>query len=238
MTGRARALAAIEGRHGGDTSLRVDRRTVQQEIVDRLRQAILSGRFQPGDRLVEVDLCAALGVSRPSLREALRSLHAERLVELIPNRGPQIPVLSWEEAEQIYQVRSLLEGEAAALCARNVDAAGVEALERALDDFRLAVEADDAARRVEATSAFYTLMLRFSGNRVIDDLLTGLLARINQLRARSMSRHGRSKQSYREMSAILAAIRKHDAEAARRAAQRHVARAHDAAAKVFGESTP
>src|SRR5512138_1076944 len=95
--------------------LEVFPRTVRQEAVEKLRAAILAGRFQPGDRLVEADLCKVLGVSRPSLREALRSLEAERLIAIVPNRGPQIPIVSWTEAEEIYHVRALLEGEAAAL---------------------------------------------------------------------------------------------------------------------------
>ncbi len=73
-----------------DMDLRISPRTVQQETVDKLRLAILSGMFQPGNRLVESQLCIQLGISRPSLREALRSLAAERLIEIVPNRGPSI----------------------------------------------------------------------------------------------------------------------------------------------------
>ena len=82
--------------------LRVSPRTVQQETVEKLRVAILAGMFQPGARLVEAELCKMLGISRPSVREALRSLEAQRLVAIVPNRGPQIPIITWEEAEQIY----------------------------------------------------------------------------------------------------------------------------------------
>lgn len=229
-SGERRRLGALGG------ALKVDPRTVQQEIVEKLREAILSGLFQPGDRLVEADLCASLGVSRPSLREALRSLHAERLVELVPNRGPQIPVLSWEDAQQIYSVRAMLEGEAAALCARYADAGCLEAMAAALDDFRAAVIAENPRARVEATSRFYTLLLRQAGNKVIEEIISGLLARINVLRARSMSRQGRARQSLVEMSAIMDAVRAGDPEAARRAAQHHVEEARAAASEAFAQS--
>src|SRR5688500_13786589 len=112
--------------------LRVSVQSVQQQAVERLRAAILAGVFKPGDRLVEADLCARLGVSRPSVREALRSLEAEGLVNIVPNRGPQIPVLTWQQAEEIYQVRALLEGEAAALCARRGAREHVESMRVAL----------------------------------------------------------------------------------------------------------
>ena len=86
-------------------NLRISPKTVQQQIVEKLRGAIIEGVFKPGDRLIEADLCEMLGVSRPSIREALRSLEAERLIDIIPNRGPQIPILTWEQATEIYQVR-------------------------------------------------------------------------------------------------------------------------------------
>ena len=97
--------------------LRVLPKTVQQITVEKLRGAILSGMFKPGERLLEAQLCEMLGVSRPSVREALRSLEAERLVTLVPNKGPHIPIVTWEQATEIYQVRALLESEAAARAA-------------------------------------------------------------------------------------------------------------------------
>ncbi len=84
--------------------LRVRPNTVQNQTVEKLREAILAGVFKPGDRLVEAQLCSMLGVSRPSVREALRSLAAERLVAFVPNRGTQIPLLPWSEARDIYHV--------------------------------------------------------------------------------------------------------------------------------------
>ncbi len=71
--------------------LKVLTQTVQGQAVRNLREAITSGMFQPGDRLVEAEMCARLGISRPSLREALRSLEAERLIVIVPNKGPPHP---------------------------------------------------------------------------------------------------------------------------------------------------
>ena len=215
--------------------LRIAVKSVQQHAVEKLRGAILDGFFKPGDRLVETDLCARLGISRPSLREALRSLESEGLIELIPNRGPQVPVLTWTKAEEIYRVRALLEGEAAALCAKRANPEQIEGMRRALADFEQAVRKEDSARRLSATAEFYRIMQQAAGNTLVDELLRRLLARINMLRAQSMSRAGRAAFSAKEMRAIFQAISKGDSRAARKAAETHVKNASQAA-RVMVES--
>lgn len=215
------------------SDLRILPRTVQQLTVEKLRAAILDGMFKPGERLIEVDLCEMLGVSRPSVREALRSLEAERLVSIIPNRGPQIPVLTWLNASEIYRVRMLMEGEAAALCARNATPADHKKMAVALAAFSKAAKTDDAAGRLASTGAFYDEIMRLCGNSIIHEIVSGLYARITFLRGRSMSLPGRGEKSLEEMKAILAAIEAGDAEAARAAAIHHVQQAHDAARTVY-----
>ena len=86
---------------------------LRREIETRLRTAIVAGRFKPGDRLIEREMCELLGVSRASLREALRQLEAEELVKIVPHRGPVVSEVTVEEAEQLYDVRAMLEGLAA-----------------------------------------------------------------------------------------------------------------------------
>jgi DNA-binding GntR family transcriptional regulator len=213
--------------------LRVNRKTVQQEVVEKLKEAILIGVFRPGDRLVEANLCASLGVSRQSLREGLRSLQAEHLVEIVPNRGPQIPVLSWEAAEEIYDVRELLEGEAAARCASLVAEDDLRSLSERLELFRKAVREKAQLDQVRYTAEFYAIILRCCGNKTIEQIINGLFARINFLRARSMSLPGRTKNSLDEMAAIFTAIKAHDGKAARKAAQLHVSNAKEAARKAM-----
>ena len=217
--------------------LRVSRRSVQQEAVDKLRDAILAGMFQPGNRLTEAKLCTLLGVSRPLLREALRSLQAEHLIEIVPNRGPQIPVLSWREAEEIYEVRALLEGEAAARCAATIKENGLAAVAEQLEAFRQAVADDDLSEQLVAAAEFYAVILRNCGNKVIEQLHGSLVARISFLRTRSMSLSGRANKGYEEMNAIFEAIRQHDPKQARKLAQAHVTNAREAAKLAFVEDS-
>ena len=90
--------------------------TLRALAVDRLRGAIIAGRFAGGARLVERTLCDQLGVSRSVVREVIRTLEAEGLVETARS-GPIVARLDWAQAAQIYAIRRLLEAEAAAACA-------------------------------------------------------------------------------------------------------------------------
>jgi DNA-binding GntR family transcriptional regulator len=215
--------------------LTVARTTIQSQVVTKLREAIFAGVFAPGEKLSEPSLCRSLGVSRTSIREALRSLAADKLVTIIPNRGPSVTEISWEEAEAIYQVRTLLEGEAMALLARRVQPADLQEIAAALADFEAAARRGDAVGRITSTARFYDVILGRCGNPILAEVLQGLLARINLLRAHSMSGEGRSRGSFREMRAMLAALEAGDPEAARAAAVDHVIAARAAAYRVFCE---
>lgn len=214
----------------------ISAKTVQSLAVTKIREAILSGIFAPGQRIREAELCQRLGVSRTSVREALRSLEAERLVTIIPNKGPVITELTWEEAEQIYNVRSLLEGEAAALMAQRKNPAALARMREALVKFDAAVSMDSLPDQVASTGDFYKTILEGCGNLIIAQIIEGLLARINMLRSKSMSMSGRSRFSAMEMWRIFEAINGGDAEEARRAAREHVESAK-ASAKSFIEKS-
>lgn len=94
--------------------------TLRDIVQERMREAIIAGQFAPGERLVERPLCDQLGVSRTVVRETIRYLEAEGLVEILPGKGPIVAQLSWEDARQIYDIRQMLETAAATACARNM----------------------------------------------------------------------------------------------------------------------
>ena len=213
--------------------LRIAPQTVHVQTAGKLRNAIMTGYFKPGERLVEAKLCELMQVSRASVREALRRLEAERLVTIVPNRGPSVAEITWSEAEQIYQVRAILEGEAAAMLATRATPADVKQMRKSLAAFAEAAAEDDPIGRLSATGQFYDVLLAGCGNEIIREILEGLNARINFLRARSMSRPERARYSLAEMRRILAAIQKGDQQAARKAAVEHVTAACGAAQRAF-----
>src|SRR5438445_7587472 len=108
------------------STLRIDDvPTVRSMVTQKLREAIMSGTLKPGQRLIERELCEMTGVSRPSIREALRALEADGLVNTVPHRGPVVSTIILEEAKQHYAARVVLEGIAGHECARKYDQSGV-----------------------------------------------------------------------------------------------------------------
>lgn len=219
-------------------NLKITPKTVQSLTVKKIRDAILTGYFMPGQRLTEAALCQSMNISRTSVRESLRRLEGERLIVIVPNKGPSVAEISWREADEIYQVRGLLEAEAAALFAQRATPLEIKKMRAALDGYAKAMKNFDTIGRINTTSIFYDVLQKGCGNKVIGETLEGLMARINLLRSRSMSRPGRSQRSLAEMHDILSAIAAHDTAEARRATKRHIDAAAAAAKEAFDLAAP
>lgn len=202
---------------------------LRQQTIVKLREAIIEGRFQRGERLYEQKLCDLTGVSRTVIREALRQLEAEGLVCLIPNKGPVVAEVTAKDAEDIYQVRELLEGLAASLFAQRADASMIEALEGAVQRVEQCLQLQDSRELLKSKNLFYDVLLMGCGNKVVSVLLNSLLVRVTFLRAASLSQSERPFQSLAEIKRILAAIKDRDPEAARKASTEHIRNAAAAA---------
>lgn len=207
-------------------SLKVERRTttLRELALEKMRIAILDAHFLPGERLVERALCEELGVSRTVVREVLRHLQAEGLVDTIPNQGPIVAVLDSETAAQIYEIRALLEGDAAMACAQRADDSVASRLAGCIANIQHAFEVHEHARVRELTTTFYEQMFHGAGKNVAWEIVQTLNARINRLRAMTIASDDRGRQAVEEMNLILDAIRSRDPLRARAAATAHVAR--------------
>lgn len=203
--------------------------TLRGQVESFLRDAIMDGRFVPGERLVERELCELLRVSRPPLREALRRLEAERLIDIIPHRGPVVAKLDAREAQELYTLRALLEGFASSEFARLADAHQIAALGQSIENLHLVALTADRQALLSAKSKIYDILLEGCGNRLIKEVLVGLLSRINLLRATSFSHPDRLPASLAEIDELFARIKARDAEGAQRQAVLHIKNAEKAA---------
>jgi DNA-binding GntR family transcriptional regulator len=213
--------------------MRVERsaKTLRGLALEKMRDAILDFRLRPGERLVERTLCERLGVSRTVVREVLRHLEAEGLVESIPQQGPAVARPDPAKAAQIYEIRALLEAEAARACAERATPADVKRLSAAIDDIEQAFAQDSPRDVIRMTTAFYEILFACAGKQVAWDVVQSLNARINHLRAMTISTPGRAKTAIQEMRRILDAIKRHDADAAHRASLDHVRMVADLASR-------
>lgn len=156
--------------------------------VLRLRREILSGKTDPGERLVEEQLTRRLGISRAPLREALRLLAEQGLVEHVPRRGVRVATLSDRDVQELYAVRDVLERhavETALPVARDTDLAGLRA---ALDEMRQATKTGDRLRIAEAHRRFHVALVGLTGNRQLSAVYESILVRLQLYMARNLSR--------------------------------------------------
>ena len=160
--------------------------------VERLRRDILSGRTDPGERLVEEQLTKRLGISRAPLREAMRLLAQQGLVEHIPRRGARVATLSDDDVRELYEVRDVLERHAVAAIPADAD---LTALRMALDAMRTATTADDRLELANAHRRFHVEVVRLGGNRQLAGLYESVLVRIQLYMAVNMRREAELAQA-------------------------------------------
>ncbi|AHD03453.1 GntR family transcriptional regulator [Leisingera methylohalidivorans] len=209
--------------------------TLRDIVQERMREAIIAGQFAPGERLVERPLCDQLGVSRTVVRETIRYLEAEGLVEILPGKGPIVAQLSWEDARQIYDIRQMLETAAATACARNMTPGLAGALQDALKVLQEAVAAGIPGPMLRATTEFYRIIFEGAGHSVAWEIAQRLNGRISRLRAVTLSTEERQKPGPAHMQEICGAIVSGDAKAARTAIERHLNDAKRTAQRLLKE---
>lgn len=210
----------------------LDRSTLRERALEAVRSAIVSGQYRPGDHLGEVELAGSLGVSRGTVREALRHLQQEGLVTA-GNRGMlRVNSLSPEEVRELFQVRAALEG----LAVRQIIAsarrpAAVAALRAALD--RLTDEEEDFPARLEADLAFHLQLCRLAGNSMLVEAWQHLEGRMRvailngaawQAPMMARDRH----------APVVDAIERADVDAALRIVEEHMT----SAAERFAQPSP
>lgn len=209
------------------SDLRIDRppQTLREMALERMRSAIIAGYFKSGERLVERSLCDQLGVSRSVVREVIRYLEAEGLVESQHNKGPTVASLSWEQARQIYRIRLQLERDAAAACAEVADAATKAELERALKALEKAFAAGQTMGLFDATTRFYEVIFRSAGHDIAWEIVQRLNSRISRLRALTLATKDRHVSGHARMAQICQAILANDPDAAALAVEEHLTEA-------------
>ena len=178
--------------------------SLREQIVRRLRQAIVAGEIPATTRLREPELAAQLGVSRTPLREAIRQLEAEGLVSTVPRVGTFVSEVRPRDVEDTYAIRAVLEGLAARQAAESADPAKAGRLREILSE----LERKTADFRVyhEAAGRFHEAILALSGNQRLQTLYQSLTNQVARFRSLSLAVPQRPEVSFREHRRIAEAI--------------------------------
>jgi DNA-binding GntR family transcriptional regulator len=195
---------------------------LRNKIILALRSAIELGLLAPGQRLVEMDLCEQLSVSRTSLREALRELQAEGILEHSSNRGLSVSAVSVEDAKNIYRLRSVIEALIVEQFIEKASDAQLKDLVTESEHLKTAYSSGILENMLKAKHAFYDRICSGAENPIAFDMINRLVLRTSSLRARSLVRQERQQQSIKEIATLMEAIQRRDIEAARKAAIEHV----------------
>jgi DNA-binding GntR family transcriptional regulator len=184
--------------HPSLTPINKEAAPLRSQVLQELRRSILSGRLNPGERLVERELIAMMGVSRTVIREALRQLESEGLVAIIPNKGPVVRQLTVEEARDLYAIRAVLEGLAARLFAEHALNPQVRELEEALLQVAEAYKTEDSEKIIDTKNRFYEVLFAGAKSQTLSAMIGMLHGRIRRWRAIGLSHPQRSKRRQQE----------------------------------------
>lgn len=166
------AQAAIRTR--GARKGAIERKSLDEDIADRLRSLILKGDLQPGERLTELGLADRWQVSQGTIRAALKTLQHEGLVENLPRRGTFVASVGEEDVLEIYTLRDTLEAFAARRAAQRMTDAGRKALEKVMRDMRAAAQAGNRKQMLDLDFQFHRTIVNMCEHRRLSDIYSAL----------------------------------------------------------------
>ena len=199
--------------------------SLRGKVFHKLREDILTGKYKDGEELREISLGEELGVSRTPVREALRQLELEGLVEIIPNKGAYVTGITRKDVIVIYKIRSMLEG----LCARwatdHITDEQIEELEEIvlLSEFHSHKTSQGTAQHVsELDGKFHKILYEASNSRILEHVLSDFHKYVQGARRMSIGSRDRAEKSIAEHRAILEAMKNKDKDLAEKLANEHI----------------
>jgi DNA-binding GntR family transcriptional regulator len=205
------------------TKLNLDNYKPLRDVVfENLREAILEGKVKPGQRLMEVQLAEQLGVSRTPVREAIRKLELEGLVVMLPRKGAYVANMSLKDIIAVLEIRASLEGLAASLASERISPEDIKKLEDIAKDFEQSTNNSDIETLLRKDVEFHECIFKATNNKKLHQLITSLWEQVYRFRVTYISDYDSSVNIIGEHKLILDAIKKGDAELAKKYATEHI----------------
>lgn len=207
-----------------------------EQVCERIRSAILSGELKPGSKLTEQDLAAELEVSRTPVREAIRQLEVERLVNRTPFVGVTVAQLSPQEVIELLDIREVLEGLVARLATENMDSFHLQRLKKSLQQLAASARKSDVGAYLDQALAFRRALVECCGSATLSEHVMAIENRLRLTGSRTALLPGRMEAAIEEHEKLLDAIVRGDAKAAERLNRERIRHIRDAVAKSISFS--
>ena len=199
-----------------------DKYSLRGRVFQSIREDILSGRYEQNTELKEAAIGAELGVSRTPVREALRQLELEGLVTIIPNRGAYVNMITAKDVQDIYVIRSMLEGLCARWATQSITAEQLDSMEETLCLSEYHTSKKNSEKLYELDSLFHEQLYEAGGSRILNHILSDFHDYVKMVRKATISTSSRSVTSTEEHRAIFEAIKEKDPDKAEALAKEHV----------------
>ena len=191
-------------------------------VFQTLRNAIITGELQPGERLMETQLAERLGVSRTPIREAIRKLELEGLVIMVPRKGAQVAQFTEKDIQDVLEVRAALESLAAKLACNRMDDRSFLKLQLAIAEYNYAAKNKDLEAMIEKDVEFHDIICNATQNDKLIQIFTNLKEQVNRYRITYLKNVEDSETVEAEHLAILEALKNKNEEVAGNLASKHI----------------
>lgn len=200
----------------------IQRRYLHDEVAERLRELILSGELEPRERINEIELCETFGISRTPLREALKILATEGLLELLPNRGARVGSVSPEEIDEMIEVVAALEATAAELACAKATKAEIDIIEARTIIMSRAHERGDEVAYFTLNREIHGLVMEAARNSTLAGIYANLSSRIQRMRYTAHKTPEQWQRAMDEHTRMVELLRARDGEALARLMREHL----------------
>ena len=200
----------------------MDRYSLRGKVFNKIREDILAGNYQEKDELKEAAISKEMGVSRTPVREALRQLELEGLVNIIPNKGAYVNGITAKDIYDIYVIRSYLEGLCAKWACEHISKEQIEDLEEIIYLSEFHIQKEHWEQIFELDNRFHLNLYKACGSKILEHILSDYHHYVERVRKNTLSSQERARTASAEHKAILDAVINKDEEKAERLANEHI----------------
>ena len=199
-----------------------DKASLREKVFRVIREGILEGKYKPGEALREATIAKELNVSRTPVREAIRQLELEGLVQSIPNKETVVRGVSEEDVQDIFMIRSRLEGMAARLAAERITSQELEELKEVLELTEFYVTKNDLVHIGELDHRFHDMLYKATKSKILKQVLSDFHTYVQKTRMESLATPGRAICLLKEHTAIFEAVKNKDGQRAEELTNKHI----------------